>query len=58
MTAGEEPVRDALAVSVAVRVWLPDVLNVAEKVPAPAVNFESAGSTALGSELEKWIVPA
>ena len=56
--AKEVPLRDAVAVSAALIVWLPEVFSVAEKDPVPFVSFESAGSVALGSELEKWRVPA
>ena len=48
---------DALAVSVAVMVWLPKVFSVAKKVPVPFVRVEFAGSAACGSVLVKWIVP-
>jgi hypothetical protein len=58
LIAKEVPVREMLTVSVALIVWLPEVFSVAEKVPVPFVSFESAGSTALASELEKWTVPA
>jgi len=51
------PVIAVLTVSVAVMVWLPAVLSVAEKVPAPLVNVEFAGNTAAGSLLVKWVVP-
>jgi hypothetical protein len=56
--AKEVPVREAVTVSVALIVWLPEVFSVAEKDPVPFASFESAGSTALASELEKWTVPA
>jgi hypothetical protein len=52
LMADETPVREAVTVSVAVMVWLPEVFSVAEKVPVPFVSFESAGSTALASVLE------
>jgi hypothetical protein len=58
MMAKEVPVRDAVTVSVALMVWLPEVLSVAEKDPVPFVSFESAGRVALPSVLEKWTVPA
>ena len=47
-----------MAVSVAVMVWFPVVCNVAEKLPAPLVSVESAGSDAVASELVKWMVSA
>jgi hypothetical protein len=52
------PVIDALAVSVAVSVWLPVVLSVALKVPTPLVSVLFAGSTACASLLVKCTVPA
>jgi len=52
----EAPVIELLEVSVAVRVWFPAVCNVAENVPVPLLSVESAGSTALPSELVKWTV--
>src|SRR3954463_5126245 len=52
------PVIAALAVSVAVIVWLPAVFNVALKVPAPLVRVLLAGSVAAPSVLVKWTVPA
>jgi hypothetical protein len=58
LIAEEVPVREVVAVSVALIVWLPDVFRVAEKVPVPFVSVELAGSIALASELEKWTVPA
>jgi hypothetical protein len=56
--APEGPAIDGAAVSVAVMVWLPAVLSVAENVPAPLVNVELAGSEAAASVLVKWTVPA
>ncbi len=49
----EVPVMLVVVVSVAVIVWLPEVLSVAEKVPTPLVSVLSAGSTALASVLVK-----
>ena len=59
LTSIEEhvPVIDAIAVSVAVIVWLPAVRSVAEKLPVPFVSVEFAGSTACPSVLEKCTVP-
>ncbi len=51
------PVMEAVTVSVAAMVWLPTVFSVAEKVPAPFVSVELAGSTAWLSVLEKCTVP-
>src|SRR5262249_62201611 len=51
------PVIELFTVSVAVIVRLPDVLNVAEKVPAPLVKVLSAGRVAAGSLLVKCAVP-
>jgi len=45
-------------VSVAVRVWLPDVFNVALKVPVPLLSVLLPGSAAWASLLVKWMVPA
>jgi hypothetical protein len=45
------PVIDELPVSVAVTVWLAAVFRVTEKVFAPLVSAESAGSTADASVL-------
>ena len=52
------PVIDELTVSVAVIVWLPAVVSVAENVPEPLVRVESAGSVDEASELVKCTVPA
>jgi hypothetical protein len=52
------PVREAVTVSVAVMVSLPEVFSVAEKIPVPLVSVEFAGSIALPSVLEKCTVPA
>src|SRR4051812_3197947 len=52
------PVTELVTVSVAVIVWLPTVFSVAEKVPVPLVNVESAGNTATPSVLVKCTVPA
>lgn len=49
----EVPVTDACKVSVAVTVWLPAVVNVADRVPTPLINVESAGRVAAGSVLVK-----
>jgi hypothetical protein len=51
------PATLAVTVSVAVILWPPLVLRVAEKVPTPLVSVASAGSTAAGSVLVKWTVP-
>jgi hypothetical protein len=56
--AEEMPVRVAVTVSVALIVWLPEDFSVAKKDSVPFVSFESAGSDALPSLLEKWTVPA
>jgi hypothetical protein len=53
----EVPVIDEVAVSVAVRVWGPAVLNVAGKVPVPVLRVEFAGNAALESELVNFTVP-
>ena len=53
----EVPVIVAVTVSVAVTVWLPAVLNVTGKVPAPLVNVVFAGRIADASELVKCTVP-
>ena len=45
-TAPLVPVMELVTVSVAVRVWLPAVLRVAVKVPAPLVRVALTGSTA------------
>ncbi len=55
--AFDVPVIELLPVSVAVIVWLPVVLRVAENVRTPLVSVESAGSVALGSLAVKWTVP-
>ncbi len=49
---------EPFAVSAAVSVWLPAVFSVALNVPVPPVNVALAGSTAAGSLLVKWTVPA
>jgi hypothetical protein len=54
----EMPVMEAVTVSVALIVWLPEDFSVAKKDPVPFVSFESAGSIAPPSVLEKWTVPA
>jgi hypothetical protein len=56
--AKEVPLREAVTVSAALIVWLPEVFNVAENDPVPLVSFESGGSVALASVLEKCTVPA
>ena len=53
----EVPVIVAVTVSVAVTVWLPTVLNVTGKVPAPLVRVVFAGKIADASELVKCTVP-
>jgi hypothetical protein len=52
----ELPVIEAVRVSVAVIVWPPVVLSVAEKVPVPFVSVEFVGSTAWPSVLVKCTV--
>jgi hypothetical protein len=54
----EVPVTEALAMSVAVMVWLPLIFSVAEKVPIPFVSGEFGGRTASASLLVNWTVPA
>lgn len=54
----EVPVIDDVTVSVAVIVWFPAVLSVAENVPVPLTSVEFAGRTAWPSLLVKWTVPA
>src|SRR5436190_803209 len=51
------PVMALLAVSAAVIVWIGAVLRVERKVLAPVDRLASAGSEALASVLEKWMVP-
>src|SRR5580698_1596188 len=51
--AGEVPVMATVTVSVAVSVCEPDVFNVAENVPAPAVRVPLPGRTASPSLLVK-----
>jgi hypothetical protein len=51
------PVSVALDVSVAVMVWLPGVLNVAENVPWPAESIALDGNKAWASVLVKRTVP-
>jgi hypothetical protein len=51
------PVMPATAVSVAVTVWFPAELSVAEKVPVPLVSVELEGKCAAGSVLVKCTVP-
>ena len=53
----EVPVIELVTVSVAVRVWLPRVLRVAENVPVPPVSVEFAGKVAAPSVLVKCTVP-
>ena len=53
----DEPVIDDVTVSVAVSVWFPAVFNVADKVPTPFVNVESAGNVAAPSLDVKCTVP-
>ncbi len=53
----EVPMIEAVAVSVAVMVWLPIVLSVAEKVAVPFVSVELAGRAAWLSVLVKCTVP-
>ena len=47
------PVMEALAVSVAVMVWLPAVTKVALKLPMPLLKVLSAGKIAPASVLVK-----
>ena len=54
----DAPLMEVVAVSVAVMVCVPAVLNVAENVPTPFVSVELAGSVARPSPLVKWTVPA
>src|SRR5437764_911526 len=51
------PVMELVTRSVAVTVWLPAVLRVALKEPAPPVRVLLAGRTAWASLLLKWTVP-
>lgn len=51
------PVIDVVTVSVAVIVWLPRPLNVAENMPAPSVSVASTGRLPAPSVLVKWTVP-
>jgi hypothetical protein len=48
---------EEVTVSVAVMVWFPAVLSVADSVPTPLVNVESPGNVAKPSVLVKWTVP-
>ena len=52
------PVMDEVTVSVAVMVWFPMVCRVAESVPTPLINVESAGKAAAPSLLVKCTAPA
>jgi predicted RNA-binding protein with TRAM domain len=52
------PVMEDVTVSVAVIVRFPAVFSVAENVPTPFVNVESAGKVAEPSVLVKCTVPA
>src|SRR5262249_30082148 len=55
------PVIEPVEVSVALNILVPPttVLNVALKLPAPAVSVESGDSTACGSFVAaRWMVPA
>src|SRR3974390_665340 len=56
--AFELPVIFDEEISVAVIVWLPLLINVAENVPCPDFNGALAGSCARGSLLVKCAVPA
>src|SRR5690242_13725556 len=56
-TPPEVPLMDPLTVSMAVIVWVPSFLNVAEQVPVPLVNVPSGGRMADPSVLVKWMVP-
>ena len=53
----EVPVMELITVSVAVMVWVPPILRVAEKVPVPPVSVELDGKVASTSLLVKWTVP-
>src|ERR1051326_4693814 len=52
------PLMEEVAASVAMRLWLPGVFKVAERVAAPLIRVASAGSTAMASELVKCTGPA
>jgi hypothetical protein len=54
----EAPTMEAVEVSVALIIWLPAVIRVAERTLLPDASVESAGSCALGSVLVKCTVPA
>src|SRR5262249_58446304 len=54
----EVPAIDGVAVSVAVSVWLPPVLNVADNVLTPFVRVEAVGRLAAPSLELKCTVPA
>jgi hypothetical protein len=58
VTELEAPVMLAVAVSVALTVWLAAVKKVTANVPRPPVNFVSAGNAARASLLVKCTVPA
>ena len=58
VTVPDVPVMDDVVVSVAVIVWFPAVFSVAENVPTPFVNVESAGNVDPPSLLVKCTVPA
>ena len=51
------PVMELLDKSVALITSVPNVLNVAEKVPVPPLRLEFDGKIPAGSVLLKWTVP-
>ena len=55
--AADVPIIELLTVSVAVRVWLPEVLRVTWNVPVPFVRVAFAGSVAAVSLLVNVTVP-
>ena len=57
LMVAEVPLIEGDAVSVAVTVWLPEVVRVTENLPAPLVSREFAASTALLSVLVRCTVP-
>jgi hypothetical protein len=58
VTVPDVPEMDGVVVSVEVMVWFPAVFSVAENVPTPLVNVESAGNVAAPSLVVKCTVPA
>ena len=57
MIAALVPVKAAVVVSVAVKVWLPAVRRTAAKKPMPPVKVASADKVAWPSLLLMWTVP-